>query len=65
MGVRPVGAPVIGWVVDALGSRVAFGLNAVVVLILVGVLLLTRPSRGPEPLGTVQITDAEEVAEPT
>ena len=63
VGMRPIGAPIMGFLVDGLGSRVALGFSAIVVALMVITLLLTRLPRGAAdttPIPRDVVRDAED-----
>jgi len=62
VGTRPIGAPIMGVLVDTLGPRVALGFSGVVMAVMVIVLLLTRAPRQSAEEGRIPpqvIRDAE------
>jgi MFS family permease len=63
VGMRPIGAPIMGFIVDTLGSRVALGFSGVVMALMVVTLLLTRVPRGAAdgaPIPSDVVRDAED-----
>jgi MFS family permease len=62
-GTRPIGSLIVGSMADIAGSRVAYLANAIIILGLVGLVLLTRPGRGEERVApqAVTVSDAEDV----
>jgi MFS family permease len=63
VGMRPIGAPIMGTIVDTFGPRYALGFSATVMALMVITLLLTRPARQiPDltPLPADVVRDAED-----
>ena len=63
VGMRPIGAPIMGTIVDTFGSRVALGFSATVVALMVITLLLTRVPRQTADLTPIPadvVRDAED-----
>ena len=63
VGMRPIGAPIMGFLVDSLGSRVALGFSGAVVALMVIALLMTRLPRGAAdttPIPRDVVRDAED-----
>jgi len=63
VGMRPIGAPIMGFLVDTFGSRVALGFSGTVVALMVVTLLLTRVPRSPAdsaPIPADVLRDAED-----
>ena len=71
VGTRPIGAPIMGSIVDAAGPRVAFGFSAAAVTGLVVALQLTRVPRAPAAedaapaTDPMTVSDADELIEPS
>ena len=63
VGMRPIGAPIMGTIVDTFGPRYALGFSATVMALMVITLLLTRPPRQvPDltPIPADVVRDAED-----